>query len=154
METYRGQKLEPLAESEPLMPGDRILIKFDWLINGDWFRAWQWGLLEKKLEGRKDWRVISTMFDADSLYAEIEILPQPEPELQMADLSGYTIAIIIIGLATAALISTEYYFVKRGDQELRKMGIEPTTLSEALKILGYAALVGAAGWLVKSILRR
>ena len=152
MDSWNGQQLSPLDENEPLKAGDRILIRFKWLLEGVWFRSYQLSFIEKKLAGRKDWRVLSFTNEQDFLIAEIEILDMPvEPSVQQAGVAP----VLIVAFISATIISFVYGLVKHDQFKLRMAGKEPVSeIGIGFKTLGYAALIGVCGWFALKILRR
>ena len=143
--TWNGKPLIPLSESEPLKPGDVILIQFAWLIDGEWYRAYEWMQIEKKLEGRRDWRVVSYRNEGDFLWAEIEVLAQPEPVLQTAGIPP-----LVIVLTIGAIFVSATYALARVAQW--KFGQEIRQTAQILSQSGAGKIaisgVGAAGWAV------
>jgi hypothetical protein len=158
MDIWNGKQLSPLDENEPLKAGDRILIRFKWLIEGVWFRAYQLSFIEKKLEGRKDWRVISFVNDQDFLIAEIEILDVPvESPVQQAGVAP----VVIIVVSIAAIVCSFVYGLTKHDQYklimAGKMAPPVSASTEAaigFKTIGYAAIIGVTGWFVMQLLKR
>ncbi|MBE3087677.1 MAG: hypothetical protein IMZ71_00950 [Chloroflexi bacterium] len=157
MDSWNGKQLSPLDENEPLKAGDRILIRFKWLLEGVWFRSYQLSFIEKKLAGRKDWRVLSFTNEQDFLIAEIEILDMPvEPSVQQAGVAP----VLIVAFISATVCSLVYGLIKHDQFKLimaGKMSPPVSSLAEVsigFKILGYAALVGVCGWFALRILRR
>jgi len=124
---YKGKALVALDENEPLFAGDRVLIRFKWLIDGAWLRAYQWAAIEKKLEGRSDWRVVSYRNEGDFLDAEIEVLASPKPKAVDPG-SGITQASLIgVGFGLTALA----------------IGMMVTSVVYALSISEYRRMVAA-----------
>lgn len=166
MDTWNGKPLVPLDENESLKPGEVILIKFAWLIDGDWYRAYQWGVIEKKLEGRRDWRVVSYRNEGEYLWAEIEVLPQQQPQAQLQQASLVPVAAGVV-LVSVAIISVAFiygtYALSKDRQtqwRLVEAGVIPPPVSSVaqaatgFKVLSYAALIVAGGWVVSKVLRR
>jgi hypothetical protein len=153
-----GMMLVPLDENEPLKAGDRILIRFKWLLEGLWFRAYQLSFIEKKLEDRKDWRVLSFQNDQDFLIAEIEILDMPvESPVQQAGVAP----VVIIAVSIAAIVCSFVYGLVKHDQYklimAGKMAPPISAMTEAavgFKTIGYAAIIGVAGWFALQLLKR
>jgi len=167
MDTWNGKPLIPLDENEPLRPGDVILIKFAWLIDGAWYRAYEWSVIEKKLEGRKDWRVISYRNEGEYLWAEIEVLPQPAPELQLASIGPLTI--LAIGGAVSTVVYAlatvgKQYLIERRTIEGVEAGKLPVTVlgsktataqtAAALSKWSYVAGLAVVGWIILRLSRR
>jgi len=158
--TWNGTPLEDLNEYEPLKAGERVLITFKWLIDGEWFRAAQWALLEKKLEGRKDWRVVSYRNEGDFLYAEIEVLqaPSSEPARQQASLAP--LALVAVMVVSICAVMSIAYLSRYGQQRLVASGklAQPVSavgeISQGLHILSYVALIGVGGYIVLRLFRR
>jgi hypothetical protein len=163
---YKGKALIPLNENEPLKSGDRILIRFKWLIDGTWLRAYQWNVIEKKLEGRSDWRVISYRNEGDFLDAEIEVLSAPPPTamdpgsgITQASLGpvAFVITVAIIGGTISAIV---YGVTKTREQWLIAKGlIEPPVsavgeVAQGLHIGAWAALIGVSGYVLLRFFRR
>lgn len=165
MESWKGIPLISLDENEPLKAGDRILIRFKWLINGTWYRAYQWNVIEKKLEGRSDWRVESYRNEGDFLDAEIKVLAAPVPtamdpgrgitQASLAPLVVLTVAIIggTISYVTYGLITSQYYrLVEEG-----KIKPGPSTIAEISRgfhVLAYVAGGVVGLWILRIVLRR
>jgi hypothetical protein len=163
MDDWKGIRLIPLGENEPLRSGDRVLIRFKWLIDGTWLRAYQWNVIENKLEGRSDWRVISYRNEGDFLDAEIEVLSAPPPTA-MDPGSGITQASLVIAIAiTAASIAAIFgfvYLMKHDQYRLIMAGkmVPPVSsvaeVSQGLHVLAYVAGGVVALLILKTVLRR
>jgi len=170
METYKGKQLVALDANEPLQAGDRVLIRFKWLIAGDWYRAYQWNVIEKKIEGRSDWRVVSYRNDGDFLDAEIEVLSGPQAKQSALDPgAGITQASLVPVIAYVALTAVSIaasiiaiaWFGDRVMQwrlvEAGKIEAPVSSVAQAatgLKVFSYAALIGVGGYLVLRLFRR
>lgn len=126
---YKGKALTPIAGNEPLKAGDHILIRFAWVIAGDWYRSYEWGQVEKALEGRPDWRVISYRNDANFLDAEIEILqvparpasysPDPGSGITQVSLIAIPAAVAIVAASIAVVVVTVRYVLKDAQEYYR-----------------------------------
>jgi len=156
--TWNGKPLAPLDENEPLKAGDRILIRFKWLIEGDWFRAYELSIIEKKLEGRKDWSVLSFQNDQDFLIAEIEVLAEPQAPLQQAGLVPVIAYVAVTALGIAATMGL-YYLIKH-DQFLLIMAgkMSPKSavgeVASGLHVLAYVAGGVVALMIIRQIMNR
>jgi hypothetical protein len=154
---WNGMTLAPLDENEPLKAGDRILIRFKWLIEGDWFRAYELSIIEKKLEGRKDWSVISYQNEQDFLIAEIEVLAEPQAPLQQAGLvPAVYVAITVVGIA--AIFG--FVFLMKHDQfkliMAGKMAPKSAVgeVASGLHVLAYVAGGVVALMIIRQIMNR
>jgi hypothetical protein len=165
MDDWKGIRLIPLGENEPLRSGDRVLIRFKWLINGTWLRAYQWNVIEKKLEGRSDWRVISYRNEGDFLDAEIEVLSAPQA-MAMDPGSGITqaglvvlpyltvIAISAAVAATAYALQTIIYYRLVAEGKIEPSVSAVAEVSQGLHVLAYVAGGVVALLILKTVLRR
>jgi len=71
--TYKGRQFEILDPNEPLQVGDRIMIRFQWLMQGTYSRAAQWASIESYLDNRPDFEIKSYQTTNEFLDAEILI---------------------------------------------------------------------------------
>jgi len=104
VETYKGYNLVSLDENEPLLPGDRILIRFKWITSGTTSRAMQLAAIERNLERHENWQIVSYTNLEDFLDAEIEIIsvPKIDPSSGITQASLGAGAVVVL---TAALIA-------------------------------------------------
>lgn len=160
MDTWNGRQLSPLDENEPLKAGDRILIRFKWLIEAVWFRAYELSLIEKKLAGRKDWRVLSFQNDQDFLIAEIEVLDVPVESPAPVQQAGFVpVVYVAITVAGIAAIFGFVYLSKHDQYKLIMAGKEPSKsalgeVASGLHILAYVAGGVVALMIIRQIMNR
>ena len=164
---YKGKALVALNENEPLKSGDRILIRFKWLIDGTWYRAYQWSVIEKKLEGRADWRVLSYRNEGDFLDAEIEVLNAPPPTamdpgsgITQASLAPLVVLTVAIIGGTISYVTYALSHDRNQQWRLVEAGIIPAPVSSVaqvatgFKVFSYAALIGVGGYVILRLFRR
>ena len=70
--TYKGRQFEILDPNEPLQVGDRIMIRFQWLMQGTYSRAAQWASIESHLDNRPDFEIKS--YQTTNEFLDVEIL--------------------------------------------------------------------------------
>ena len=151
---FRYDSLEVLDPDEILKPGDRIVIRFVWMLAGYYSRAAQWAAMEKALEGRKDFTVVSYRNDEMFLDVEIEVLSETIDKkiwgwgfLQPASIAVTGTILMCGGLISAVLISYCVFLTVDRIWRIKKTPLGPTspemkTLVSGIGAVGYAVLIG------------
>ena len=165
METYKGYNLAPLDENEPLMAGDRVVIRYKWLVQDLYLRAIQWDIANKKLEARKDFRVLSYADSPEFLDVEIEVLissqakpVDPGSGMTQASFVITTGLVISIAFISSAIIATFHWLEKHEQNKLVWAGKTPPGSSSPLKEITaglhvgiYVAVAIGLIWILKRI---
>jgi len=160
VEKYKGYNLAPLDENAPLLSGDRILIRFKWLGASTTSRAMQLAAIERDLERRADWRIVSYTDLADFLDAEIEIISVPKIDpgsgITQASLGAATAVVLTAALIAASIVT--YHLSKVYQWKLISEGkLPPESYSRFQEIasgLHVAVYIGVAIgliWILKQI---
>lgn len=150
MEKYKGYNLATLDENEPLLPGDRILIRFKWITSGTTSRAMQLAAIERNLERHENWNIVSYTNLEDFLDAEIEIISVPKIDpssgITQASLGAGAVVVLTAALIAASIIT--YHLSKVYQWKLISEGKLPaesySRFQEAAAGLYVAVYIGAA----------
>jgi hypothetical protein len=172
--SWRGKTVVPIDENEPLKAGDRIVIRFRWfkVSNSTYMKAAELAAIDKKLEGRSDFRIIGYVDQGEYLDVEVEVLQSPGPEeisvdpssgITQASLIGVagTVAVVsicaaILGVTYALLYHSCYKYSKVVSGELPATVLKSTTgeLATGLKVLSYTTLIGIGGYILLRLFGR
>ena len=110
--TWKGQPVEPVDPVKPLNKGDRVIIRFKWFLGGGgtWIKSAELAMIDKRLAGRSDFRILSFVDQGDFLDAEVEVIQSSEPQaadpnsgVTQASLVG-TGAVICVAVISATII--------------------------------------------------
>ena len=165
MNIYKGIALEPIDENQPLMAGDRVVIRYKWLVENLYLRAMQWDIANKKLEARKDFCVLSFADSPEFLDVEIEVLissqakpVDPGSGMTQASFVISTGLVISIAFISSAIIATFHWLEKREQYKLVWAGKTPPGSSSPLKEISaglhvgiYVAVAIGLIWILKRI---
>lgn len=168
---YKGRQAIILDPGAALLPGDRIMIRFEWLTQGTYSRAGQWAAIESNLDNRPDFEVISYVnsdlfLDAEILVKQANIAPgapiaPSDPfenpwaygggMLQPASLVVNTGVAITAAAIAAVVVSVTVYLSRRSYYKFVKQ--EPVTAMAAKAVeqvggMGVAVIVVAVAVLL------
>jgi len=151
--------LVPLDQDEKLKPGERIVIRFNWMQRGWYSRAAQWAALERELEGRKDFTVIS--YVNTDLYLDVEIAVISETIDQHSWGWGFlqpqqvvvTTAVFATALAIGASIISicVYLSIREAFRSPGPTSIPMKTMVSGIGAAGYAALIAIIYVVLKGV---
>jgi len=170
--TWKGRAVEPLDENQPLNQGDRVIIRFKWFLGGGgtYLKSVQLAVIDKKLEGRSDFRILTYVDQGEYLDVEVEVLQGSEPQVvdpnsgvTQASLVGPAAAVVVVAISAAVISVTfallyhscyKYSMVASGKLPPSVLKSSTGELTSGLKVLSYAALVCAAGYVLLRFFRR
>ena len=140
--TLRGRTVRTLDPNEYLKTGDRIFIRFNWIGDGTYSKATQWALIEKAIENRPDFRVLSYVNEnvylevfieilKDKIYTDVEQPGQQLPDIwsdpgvytaalgpgvavKLIEVTGYMISAAFLGACGYLILRSMYKDIKEG----------------------------------------
>jgi hypothetical protein len=164
---YKGRSVELLDADRPLNPGDRILLRFNWLTTNQTVRAAQYAAVETQLAGRRDFEIVTIY--AENEWLDFEILikskylggegpaenPEPwrwpppadpdEPVFRTAGvvtatlLTASLIAVAVIGVTAYLSLRSTYEFLGENKEAIEDVLKTPSvqTMAQTGKVLAY-----------------
>lgn len=148
---WKGDALIPIPGDQPLEAGDRIIIRFQWIIQGTWLRAYELGQIEKQLEGRSDWKIISERTQGDYVDIEVEVLASPAGSLQgsifQTSLAPLLVGVIAVSVA-ASIVAIRYAVrdVSQYYKRVREIALVESGKAPASILAPPASVVESAKW--------
>ena len=130
---YKGKTTIEIDKDEPLHPGDRVLLTFS-TFGGSWITAANVALIERALEGRKEFRIRSHSLPTNqSVVFEVEVIKHNPVLITCAVIGGIMVAVGIVGFML--LTKTERIVVAMADATTSPAG--------QIATVGFTMIIGA-----------